>query len=147
MKKLLLLTVLLVSSVSWAANFSVGGGLNLALATGSGTSLGGHVNLNVNDLVALGPASIDLRTGVNFSLGTSLIYRVEVAPLASLNLGASTIYAGPVLAFGSLGTEFGVLGGARFPLALGLYAYAEGTYFLGGSGLNLRGGVSYSFSF
>ena len=147
MKKLLVLAVLLVSSLSWATSFSVGGGVNFAVASGSGSSLGGHVNLNVNDLVALGPIGVDLRTGVNFTLSGTFSYRAEVAPLATFNLGTATIYGGPVLAFGNLsGTEFGILGGARFPIALGLSAYAEGTFFPA-SGLNLRGGVSYSFSF
>jgi hypothetical protein len=145
MKKLLVLAVLLVSSLSWAASFSVGGGLNFAVSS-AGSGVGGHASFTVNDLVALGPVSVDLRTGVNFTLSGTLFFQAEVAPLLSLQLNPLTVYAGPILSFGSAGPSFGILGGARYPIALGLSAYAEGTYYPA-FGLNLRGGVSYSFSF
>lgn len=138
------------SSGASAIGFSVGGGLGYSFSTAGGSAFQGSAQFTVRDLVSLGPVGVDARISLDLLIASSASFGVKVAPFATFNLDPIRIYAGPSLGlfFGGAGTSttVGVIGGLEYPIALGLYAFAEASFdFIPVSFFTLRAGVNFHF--
>jgi hypothetical protein len=115
-----------------------------------GGAFQGTAQFTVRDLVSLGPVGVDARISLDLLIASGTSFGVRVAPFATFNLDPIRIYAGPSLGlfFSGAGTAttVGVIGGLEYPIALGLYAFAEANFdFIPASFFTFRAGVNFHF--
>jgi hypothetical protein len=152
MKKAVLigLVALACSGVAGAQKFSIGGGISGSAGSGSAAQLGFSVNLGVDDLARLGPIGVDARLDVDGTLVASTLgLSVGAAVMGTFGVAGVTVYAGPRVVYAispvsSFG--FGAILGARYSVAAGISAYAEGK-FLFSPAFAWAVGVGARFSF